>query len=329
MNILILSRSVLAGAPTNLNNLINKYGNGEITSRCITSKNASHIKWKQDICWPWVIQNGKKEILEDLPKLKELVDWCDIIHIHNQPPFSNGNKSWEFISSVKKPFIVQVFSEPTKCSKMLSDMQKFFKIEKLVCPAQYHTLLYKEEHETARLVTDITNSLLMPMYIENSPPYITYSISNRATLEELQRKRGAEWAYKSFYEVNPILQKLNKENIISYKIFYDVDFEKSLKLRQTGNMHIDDIYTGAFHTSSLEGLSQGKLVFCNLKDWMIKLFETHMKAKWHPWEIADKNSLENKIRYFSKNRQEMLERQKKSREWMEKFYSPQIILEDY
>jgi len=328
MNILHLSRSLLANAPVHISNFLNKYGKDiGLKNRCITTKNGK-LKQKQDICWEWDKGKGVHKIIEDMDQLRDLTNWCDILHIHNQPPFQNGGEAWEFAKTVKKPVVVQIHSEPEKVRGMYNSIKNHFTISKTICIAQYQTIFLEIPHETVRNVVDINDPLLKPDFTMLDKPYITYAPSNYSSLDQLRKKRHSTWAYKSTAEVTPVLKKLDKEEKISYKIFHEVGYRKMLEKRQKGNIHIDDIYTGSYHLSSLEGLSQGAVVICNLKPWMTHFLRDFLSCDSLPWIRADKKSLEGIIKELISdgNIQEL---QKNSREWMEKYWSSELVLNDY
>ena len=263
MKILHLCRSPLAGAPVRLSNFLNKNG---IESKCIQSR-LSSMKVIPDVVW------GKGK--EDLKQFKEYLNWADIIHIHNQPPLHKNSEGWQILSNINKPFVYQMHGEPEKViSEMFNVIKKWVRIDRIACIAQYQAVrlksLLKDDFYSVRNVVDICDPLLQYKEVNNEKIKVTYSPSNKEPLEKLKKKRKSTWAYKSYSEVSAILNELESKGIIEKDIIYGERFDECLKRRASGDIHIDDIYTGSYHLSSLEGLSQGKVVMCNLKDWMIQ-----------------------------------------------------------
>ncbi len=325
MKVLHLARSTIANAPVHINNLLNKYSKGQVHSRCIVSIKGPPTD-KQDINWGW----KSKIIQENIPQFKIMINWCDIIHIHNQPPLNSNSQGWGLLENTKKPIVLQIHSEPEKMEGIYNVLMTHFPIAKILVIAQYQAVhMFTDNFDVVRNAIDINDEDLQPQYNDNKIPHVTFSPSNKASIERLQSKWKSTWAYKSFYEVEPILKKLANEGIITYEIFYDMPFRQSLKLRKKGDIHIDDIYTGSYHLSSLEGLAQGKAVICNIKPWMDKFLKQFLGEHELPWIIADKDSLEKTLRYYSKNHEELLAKQRQSYAWIHKYWDPKIVCNDY
>jgi hypothetical protein len=169
----------------------------------------------------------------------------------------------------------------------------------------------------------------MPKENNNIISMITYSVSNKDSLEYLKRKRKSTWAYKSFYEVDPLLNKMQKDNIIEYRMFYNVDWITQMRLRKDGDIHIGDIYTGSYHLSELEGLSLGQVVLGNLADWMdLYLMET-LDCTSIPIIKTDKDNLEEIILMLLEDKELIKKTKKLSREWMETYWKPEDVFNDY
>ena len=325
MKVLHMARSTIANAPVHINNFLNKYSKGQIENKCIASIKGIPTD-KQDIRWRW----ENKSIVENYPQLEMLVKWADIIHIHNQPPFMGDSKGWKLLGKINKPIILQVHSEPEKIKPIYAVLTSHFPIAKILVIAQYQAVhMFQKNFNIVRNAIDINDENLKPQFNDNKVPHVTFSPSNKASLDRLKSKWKSTWAYKSFYEVEPILKKLAKEGIITYEIFYDMPFKQSLQARKKGDIHIDDIYTGSYHLSSLEGLSQGKAVICNIKPWMQTFLKQFLGKDLLPWLVADKNSLEEKLRHYSTNRYTLIALQQYSRRWIETHWKPELVCNDY
>ncbi|MFW6225346.1 MAG: hypothetical protein ACOC3V_00140 [bacterium] len=326
MKILHLSKSPLADAPIRLSNFLSKNG---LDSKCIQFQK-SVMEVPNDINW------DKKENLE---QLDDLLDWSDIVHIHNQPPLNNSSSGWDLLKSYskKKKFVYQVHGEPNKViPKMYDNITKWIEFDRVLCIAQYQSIFIgnfiTRPYTPVRNIIDINDKYFKPKKTKNKIPIVTYSPSNKERLEVLKRKRGSEWSYKSYYEVMPVLESLNKKNIIDYKVFYHQNFLETMKERQKADIHIDDIHTGSYHLSSLEGLSQGKMVICNLKSWMTEFLILFLACGDNelPWVISDSENLWRTIMRYTVKEKEQLEVIKyNSRKFMEKYWNSRLVLNDY
>lgn len=331
MRILILSRSLLANAPMHLCNSFNKYIENQVESRCITTANGK-LKMPQDTCWPWEQQGGKKILKENIKQFKQLLDWCDIVHIENQPPFMNNSKGWQILNQTKKPIVAQIHSEPNKVKKMYRDMQKHFKIARSLVIAQYHAVFVKEalpdvNFIPVRNIIDINRDELLPNYQNNNKVHVTYSPTVLCTKEKLRKRRGSVWAYKGYPEVYPILDQLEKSGLIKVSIFHETDYLRTLRIRRGADIHIGSIGNGSIHLSDLEALSQGKVLFSEIADWMEEFYQKFLGCDWFPWVQVNTQNLEEKIKEYSSSNITLYGIQ--SRSWMEEFWNPDLVLNDY
>jgi hypothetical protein len=324
MKVLHLTKSSLAEAPIRLHHFLKKSG---VDSRCIQFKKGS-MEVEPDILWQ------KKE---DLFQLEDMLDWADIVHIHNQPPLENNTESWKVLQKYsKKKFVYQVHGEPDKViNKMYSTVIRWVDINEVLCIAQYQAVFLpqylKRPFSVVRNIIDITDPLLQYKNVQNEKPLVTFSPSNKASLGRLKKKRGSTWAYKSYSEVKLILEELEKEDIINFEVYNNMPFRQTLEERLKGNVHIDDIYTGSYHLSSLEGLAQGKVVVCNLKNWMVKFLTNflHCPEVELPWVVANARTLKKVIKNLCSDVSSLKNKQHYSRLWMEKHWSNEKVLNDY
>jgi glycosyltransferase involved in cell wall biosynthesis len=297
-----------------------------IESKSIQSK-TGNMKVIPDVTW------GNDE---DLKQFEELLHWADIVHIHNQPPLKGNSKGWEILSKVDKPFVYQLHGEPeVVIHKMLNVIKKWITIDRIVCIAQYQAVQLKtflqDDFYPVRNIIDIHDPLLQYKKVDNEKVVVTYSPSNMEPLDKLKRKRGSTWAYKSYKEIMRTFVDLNKRNVIHPEVIYKETFENCMKKRAEGDIHIDDIYTGSYHLSSLEGLSQGKVVIANLANWMIQYLVQFLGCEIYelPWVLADKHTLATTIEELVNDKEVLKKLQRDSRIFMEKHWNNERVLNDY
>jgi len=322
MNILHVAKTFVAGVPIRMTHFMNKYASNKLQVKCVLQKPESiPFKDHKNIYW---YKPG--EYSEELDLLME---WADIIHIHNFPPLSQNSPGWQKLK--KKTVILQLHSEPNRCKGLYNGLLSYkVNLARILCIAQYQAVFIKEPKidNIVRNVIDINDQLLKPVYKLCSKPLITYSPSNTLNLEKIRSKKLGDWMYKSYTEVKSFFKKYGDEyKLFNYRIITKTPYEKHLKLKQDANIHIDEFSSGSYHLSSLEGLSQGTIVIANIANWMKDLLQKKLEIPELPWIIANNK---NYISVFqSLLKQNLIAKQKESRKWMEKYWNPEIVLNDY
>jgi hypothetical protein len=326
MNILHMSRTFLAGVPVRLTNFLNKYAKDRIVAKGILDKSASTY-FTDSVNIYWQGAGG----ITAYEKVYELMEWADIIHIHNFPSLQHEEgPGWEILR--KKPVILQFHSEPKRCNTFYNNIVNYHKVKisRLLCIAQYQAVFIQRPKIIVRNVIDINNPLLQPIYKIHSKPLVTYSPTNTLSLEQWKKNSSGPWAYKSFAEVSALLQKYGDKNKqIDYRIITGTPYEQHLKIRQDANIHIDEVHSGSYHLSSLEGLAQGKIVIANIESWMKSLLVNFLHCLKIPWFITNPQDLDHDFKHLLTQEKIFLECQKQSREWMEEFWNPELVLNDY
>ncbi len=317
MYILHLSATPLAGAYIRLSKLLNKYSN--VTSKCVGCLPTS-IKFPEPdfkVEYHYVFRNTP--VFHESEILKEEIKKADIIHIHNYPPIPKNSETWSLLG--KKPIVLQFHSPPHICNPRYEFITQKVKVSKVLIIAQYQAYVLNYPNKViVRNAIDIFDKYLMPEIKENNPPLITYAPSNT-------RGPEMEWAYKSYNEIKALFDEI-KSNF-NCKMLINVPHQNSLELRKSANIHIDEISTGSYHLTSLEAMSQGTVPIANLADWMQKIIREKTGADYLPWLICNKNNIKQKIYDLCYDKDNLLNRQKLSRKWMETFWAPKLILNDY
>ena len=108
---------------------------------------------------------------------------------------------------------------------------------------------------------------------------IAYSPSNRT---------GRGWDNKGYSETVPILESLGDG--VDIDIIEGAALCQCLARKATAHIVIDEVVTGAYHRSSLEGLALGCVVVNNCDDRCSELIR-HMSGREHPFVTSDVSGL--------------------------------------
>jgi|694.fasta_scaffold128945_3 hypothetical protein len=236
---------------------------------------------------------------------KKLIPKTDILHLHNKDRNYNFNKK-----------VIQYHSEPFRVTLDV-------KTKKLVI-AQYHATLPEYNNCTVvRNPIDIYDVKFLPKY-QNKKIRIGYSPSTVRPL--------SIWADKGYTETYPILQKIKSKygNSVEIDIIVNVSLDECLKRKSLCNIFIDEVKTISYHRSGLESLSMGIPTICSIGPSVEKLLLNSSGAPNSPFINVNHNQLEKKlIELINLGVGNLLEIGYNNRLWMEKYWSPDTIANEY
>jgi hypothetical protein len=228
----------------------------------------------------------------------------DILHLHNLNRFNFPNK------------VIQYHSEPFRVNLNVT-------CQKLVI-AQYHATL--PEYQNCKIVRnpiDIFDSVFMPKYYDKKIR-IGYAPSNTNVI--------SAWADKGYNETIPILQKIKSEykNKVDIDIITDTPLNVCLVRKSLCNIFIDEVKTGSYHRSGLEGLAMGEVTICSVSPEVERVMVTAANAPNQPFVNIYYQDLYSKLtELIESGLNNILEEGWKSRHWMEQYWHPEIIANEY
>lgn len=305
-NVLHLSDTPLSGSPIRITKLLNKYS---------SKYRARHIVWKP------IVGTRSFEVdciaQEMRPNdIRELIRWADIIHYHNRWRRQNIFSYIEELPPEKKS-VIQVHSP-----KLSEDFSEEIKSGiPIAVIAQYHTRQWPEASFLVPNVVDILDPVYMPIEnkVDRKVPIVSYAPSNT---------NMTGWNDKGYGIVMPHLKRMKLDNKIILQLIIEKPHDVAMQLKRGADISIDEIATGSYHLSSLEYLSMGIPCFCLIDHLTAKAVRDVTGCVDLPWIIANKDS-------FLPTLQKVIHDKswaalgKQSREWMEKYWNPHILLKHY
>jgi hypothetical protein len=235
---------------------------------------------------------------------KKITPNTDILHQHNLDQI-NFNKK-----------IIQYHSEPFRVDLNVE-------LPKLVI-AQYHATL--PEYSGCRIVRnpiDLYDEKFIPKY-QDKKIRIGYSPS---TLQP-----QSIWADKGYYETIPILESIKTKfgDFIEIDIITNVPLDECLRRKSMCNIFIDEVKTPSYHRSGLEALAMGIPTICSIGISVEKILLQYSGAPNNPFINVDVKQLENKlISLIEGGIDSLLSIGYNNRIWMEKYWSPSVIANEY
>jgi len=231
----------------------------------------------------------------------------DVIMFHNKY-FSTTGFNKELIMYHSEPYMV--------------DLKVPEKVVKNVI-AQYHATLPEFKNcNIVRNVIDFRTSIYNLKEINKIK--IGYSPSNKGSF-------GA-WHNKGYEQTKKILEdlKLKYKDKIDYDIITDVSLSECLRRKSECNIIIDEVITGSYHRSGLEGLALGKLTICGISPEVSDTLEKVTNAV-NPFYQSNINTLKDDLSTIidTMSVEEINDYGKLNREWMEVNWSPENIIKEF
>lgn len=315
INVVHIAKTNCAGAIWNLHSVLNKYS--KIKSRVITvSTSTNGMSYPKDL------------LLSDIKNVESVLRKADLIHFHN----NLDKDSPELIKYKKiiinKPALLQFHSEPGVLKESFPGRNPVERKDIVTLAiAQKHTRFYPNAIPVPNII-DINHPLLVPSnHQKNRKPVVIYNPTDRSDY----RNKTNTCRGKGYRKTLAILKKLEKKQIIKLVLGYRVPWNELMKKRATADILIDECITGGYHMTSLEGLSQGLATFAFLDKITIEQIcnITGSAKEELPWVNINITNLNEKLIELANDSSLLNTLKKNSREWIEKYWSPQSMLQHY
>lgn len=148
-------------------------------------------------------------------------------------------------------------------------------------------------------------------------------------------RKNNEYFDKGYEETMPILERLSKELDIEIDVPGKmIDHSECLERKKKCHIIIDEVKTGSYHRSTLEGMALGKLVVVNISETLgNKLYQyDHILPIWN----CTLDNLEESLSFWIEllgsqetNIQQWKIEGKSAKLYMEKFWNPKDVVQDY
>ena len=226
---------------------------------------------------------------------------ADIIHFHNR---------WE-ATSVKQ--LITYHSEPERVNR------NFHKIKSVV--AQYHATL--PEYSDCLPIRNIID-FNQEAYTLVKPEKIRIGYSPSV------KKKVNYWYDKGYEKTAPILEEIRSTMGVEIDIIHGVPLQKCIERKSKCSIIIDECVTPSYHRSSLEGLALGKMTICSISDEIQDVVEKLAGSTLPVVNVHIEYLRVFLIEILEKyNVDDLYEMGLDRRKWMEEYWNPQDIIQDY
>jgi hypothetical protein len=274
--------------------------------------------FQEDLLWP----ENQSEILK-------LLETADIIHLHNWIDLSQNKFGLDFNRYLKKGqrLIRQFHTEPGKLAKTWGVSQHEIindSVAQLVL-AQFHERYYPR----ARIVPNI-----VPIFDQDYLPSTAKAPNASCRIffspTSMRSAWESRWNTKGAFETIKIVEKQQKKLHFEFECISRRPHLETLSKKQASDVVIDEVVTGSYHLSTLEGLSQGKPTLAYLDNRTIStIYEVTGAISQIPIVNTQLEDLSAALKRLVEDKPLRGYLGAYSREWMEKHWSDAQMIQHY
>ena len=304
----------ISGSPAGIVKALNRY----------SKYSAELVNLGVDLSSPF-FKKEEQDKMNNKVKITSAIESTDIIHLHQVVPFKLPEIGINLADKKLKNKVIirQWHSEPGHYSRWgLPDVDKFLneKIPHLVL-SQYHERYYPWASNVPNLID--TERLVNIKTSWPIKPTVVFSPSNRFRADERR------WASKGFSELVQVLEPLIKDNLINLEVLENIPNEEVLKRKAKATFVIDEVVTGSYHRSGLEGLALGKPTFAYLDHRTSSSLALLTGTINSPFLNCRLKELPKIILHLLENPRLIQSIGNYSRQWMSKYYTDEIMVKKY
>lgn len=175
--------------------------------------------------------------------------------------------------------------------------------------AQYPERFFKNARVVPNLIPH-SHPLYIP--IEDQEPEFDIFFSPTKTVGAFERR----WDTKAAPEITELIHDIAKKTGCTFKIMSGQPLDKVLKAKQKARIVVDDLATGSYHLTGLEGLSQGKPVLSFLDERCLYLLRHFSNSENCPFINVRLEDAQMVLLYLLKNTDECRRVGQAGRKWI-------------
>ncbi len=312
MKVVHITMTPLAGAPIRLVRALNAFT--KIDARLINFNPLAYGQrtYPEDIAYK-----------DNSEEARALIEDADIVHLHHWMDLKNNSFG---IDLSHKVVVRQFHSEPefvakharTSANQIIHDP-----LPQLVI-AQFHERYYPRARMVPNLLDfeDIDSMFESIQAISDKPRIIFSPTSPFAAAAN-------RWNTKGKPETLHILERLKKQHDLDYEVFHNLPWNEANQKKSKATAVIDEMVTGSYHLSGLEGLALGKCTFGYLDTRVIEVIVKITGATSLPWINIHLSQFEETIEHFIHEPALFSQAGQYAYQWMRQYWRTEKLVEYY
>lgn len=144
------------------------------------------------------------------------------------------------------------------------------------------------------------------------------------------REAIRRWETKGFPETVRMLDDVKRRSSsVVADIRHDMPHSECLRARQAADLSIDDLVTGSFHLSSLEGLAQGVPTLAFLDARTLAILEEMTGTSVHPWINCRLEDAADRLIALAEEPANRSELRRTARDWMVRYWNDRDLVRHF
>lgn len=205
---------------------------------------------------------------------------ADVIHLHNYLDFTSrhfGRIDFGALARAGKRVVRQFHSSPDLVAQVMGITPEALLAQDIPCLAiaQYPERLYPK-------------AMVVPNFVpEHDDAYLPSSKNPRFDVFYSPTKDLSawedRWSTKGMPETTAMIEAVAARSRCVVKIVTGLPLAEALTLKRQSRIVVDDLVTGSYHLTGMEGLAQGKCVLAYLDERSLKLVRHFTGDDGHPF----------------------------------------------
>jgi hypothetical protein len=314
MRIVHLAITPVAGSPWNTVTALNTHTNVAARLVVLNPNAYGQRTFPEDLVW----ERDRDECLSTLAA-------ADVVHMHQW--FDSDACFGPEVGAIcdTKPCVRQWHSVPTHFAG--SDPVALQKVVNSSIPQLVIGQYPERYYPLARVVPNLVplgDPLLVPTHRpRGNIPLLAWSPSGRESAWEMR------WGSKGYPETLPILKRLSSEGHCALDVIQNVPRDECLRRKGAADLVVDELVTGSYHLSGLEGLALGKPVLGWLDERTQIVLRELTGASTLPWVNVHLEDAEKVLRVLLADPSLCEAIGTESRTWMERWYNDRVLVQHY
>ena len=311
MKIVHFSKTPLAGAPIRLVEALQRY----------TKYDVHLVDLKRWDRYDHDVIHG-----DDPERTFELARTADIIHLHNYLGYESREfhpVDFDALRKDGKVFIRQFHSHPDLVARGMQ-----IEVSNLLAstmPALVIAQFQERFYPNARVVPNIIPQDSMTYSPGDEPISNDIFFSPTSTFSAWDDR----WNTKGTPETRKLIKQVARKTGCTIKCMTDSTFQEAIAEKRRARVVIDDLITGSYHLSGLEGLSLGKPVL-SFVDGRTQLVLAEISGtEMCPFVNLRLEDSYDVLIYLVENPDEAAAIGKTSREWIKRYWSDHILVQHF
>jgi len=263
---------------------------------------------------------------ESPDQIQQLAAQADIIHLHNYLDLDSrafAPLNFRELAAQGKRIVRQFHSTPQLVAQVMGITPEALLAQDIPCLAiaQYPERLYPRAMVVPNFVPET-----MPLYApDQGEPLWDVFYSHTKDLDAWEDR----WSTKGAPQVLAMLARLERERGLRVRTATGLPLDQVLALKRKSRVVLDDLVTGSYHLTGLEGLAQGKAVLARLDERSLALLRRFSGADAHPFLNVRLEDAPEVLAALAADPDLTRELGAASRRWLEEHWPERRMVEHY